>query len=124
MKRESITYIVTILLILSGVSVSAQQYEIPPTEATRGYVPVISDEQMEECIKLYNEANWLEEKIDSAVVNRYEALEVEAYNADIERYSNMTEKFNRECAGKQSKSACEAARKLNAAKGIKSQSCN
>jgi hypothetical protein len=91
----------------------ARTYEVPPTSSTRGSVPVISDEKMEECVKLYNDAKWLSNEINSMYVNQYDSNSVNNYNNKVRKHSSMIRKFNAECAGKQSYSAWKAAQKLN-----------
>ena len=91
----------------------AQQYVVPPSKSTRQHVPVISDAAMEKCVKLYKEANWLNDKLGMMVVDSYDQDAVAKYNGEIDKHSIMTNKFNKDCAGKQSQSAYEAARKLN-----------
>ncbi len=91
----------------------ARTYEVPPTSSTRGSVPVISDEKMEEYVKLYNEAKWLGDKINLMYVNQYDSSSVNNYNNKVRKHSLMIRKFNAECAGKQSYSAWKAAQKLN-----------
>lgn len=91
----------------------ARTYEVPPTSSTRGSVPVISDKKMEECVKLYNKSKWLSEDINSMYVNQYDNNSVKSYNDKVRQQRMMTQKFNTECAGKQSYSAWKAAKKLN-----------
>jgi len=100
------------ILFLSSL-IYGRTYEIPPTSSTRGSVPVISDEKMEECVKLYNESKWLGDEINSMYVNQYDSNSVNEYNNKIRKQQFMTRKFNAECAGKQSYSAWKAAQKLN-----------
>jgi hypothetical protein len=89
---------------------------VPPTESTSSSVPYISDEAMKECVRIYNEAKWLSDEIDSTEVDQYSEASVNAYNAKITRHANMLESFNRDCAGKQSESAYRAAQELNEGK--------
>ena len=91
----------------------AKTYEVPPTSSTRGSVPVISDIEMEECVKLYNKAKWMGEEINSMYVNQYDGNSVNNYNNKVRKHSSMIRRFNVECAGKQSYSAWKAAQKLN-----------
>ena len=112
---KKITYFTIVVLVMTfGVqSVSAQVYEVPPSSTVSGSVPWISDEAMESCVKLYNEGKWLGEKINSMQVDRYSQSSVSAYNNKVSKHSKLTNQFNQNCAGKQSKSAYEAAQKLN-----------
>lgn len=101
---------------LLSFPVHAQQqfiYEVPPSSQTRAHVPWIPDEDMENCVILYNEAKWLSERIRSTYVNRYNREEVNSYNAMVTKHKSMIDFFNSNCAGKQSKSAYEAAQRLN-----------
>lgn len=101
------------LFLSMGANVFAKNYEIPPSSSTSTNVPYISDEAMEQCVKDYNEAKWLAEKINKTNINRYSQSSVNDYNAKVARHSKMTADFNRNCAGKQSESAYRAAQKLN-----------
>ena len=105
------------ILFLSAILVSqcvfAQRYEVPPTSSTSSRTPVISDAAMEQCVKLYNQAKWLAEEIDRTHVDNYNHAAVNSYNNKISSHSQMTNRFNRDCSGKQSRSAYEAAKKLN-----------
>lgn len=102
-----------IILILSiGLTqMFSQNYEVPPTASGNGIV--ISDAAMEECVKLYNETKWLEEDIDRTVVDQYSSYSVNSYNTKIEKANMMSQRFNRDCAGRQSYSAWKAAQRLN-----------
>lgn len=115
----------TVVIILSCLPcfLSAQIYQVPPTFSSSSYGQTISDEKMEECIVLYNEAKWLVNQLDSIKVNTSIEEDVNSYNLQVEKHRRMTLKFNDECAGKQSLSACKAAQKLNAQNGLKVQSC-
>ena len=108
---------VNLTILISSIAFSynttAETYVVPPTSSTNSSVPVISDAAMEECVKLYNEAKWLGNKINSIAVNTYSQESVGNYNKKIQSHSKMTDTFNRDCAGKQSRSAYEAAKKLN-----------
>ena len=104
-----------LILCLLGyaTNIFANLYETPPTSATSTSVPVISDEQMYYCVKIYNEAKWLAQDLNSAYVDQYNENAVFEYNEAVRRHSSMINWFNENCAGKQSQSAYEAARKLN-----------
>ncbi len=115
---------VFLFLLLMPVCASAQPaYKVPPSSVTRAYVPVISDEMMERCVKIYNEGEWLSQELSSMNVNQYSRQEVNAYNRKVHLLNQKTDWFNRECAGKQSRSACEAAQKLNREQGLPVQPC-
>ncbi|VEG12525.1 hypothetical protein [Moraxella cuniculi] len=58
-------------LLFISTTVFAQSYKIPPTSSTSGYVPVISDKLMEQCVKVYNEAEWLKQDLKQTSVNQY-----------------------------------------------------
>ncbi|QFR42873.1 hypothetical protein [Sulfurimonas xiamenensis] len=107
--NKSIIFI-TLTLICS---LSAREYVAPPTSSTRGSVPVISDEAMEKCVKIYNEAEWLGEKLNNTYVNQYDSAAVNNYNQKVNEHSRMINYFNQNCAGKQSYSAWKATQKLN-----------
>ena len=78
---------------------------------------------MEQCVKIYNQAKWLGEELKNTYVDRYSQASVNNYNGKVNQHQQMTNWFNQNCAGKQSRSACEAARELNRKNGIKTQSC-
>jgi len=102
------------ILVMTVTSLFARQYEAPPSSSTSSRsVPYISDEAMEQCVKLYNEAKWLNEEIDNTYVNQYSQESVDTYNRKVNKHSNMINIFNRDCAGKQSYSAWKAAQRLN-----------
>lgn len=107
------TYLMMSLLILVAQSSNAQRYEIPPTASTGSGVPIISDHAMEQCVILYNHAKWLGEEMNRTHVNNYDSASVDSYNNKVQQHGQMTDRFNRDCAGKQSRSAAEAAKKLN-----------
>lgn len=98
-------------------------YEIPPSAQTYGNAPVISDEMMKECIKIYNKALAIERVLNSTFVNRYSSEEVNLYNQNVCMHSQLIDWFNANCAGKQSYSACKAAQELNRQRGLPEQSC-
>ncbi|WP_440887829.1 hypothetical protein [Vibrio sp. WZ-1] len=112
-KKKFILSASTVFLLVNSLSAYAQQYRVPPTSSTYGHVPVISDDKMEECIKLYNEAEWLSDKLSSMHVDQYNSDSVDNYNRQVNVHTNMIRRFNSECAGKQSRSAYEAAQRLN-----------
>ena len=98
---------------LSPISAQERSYEAPPSKSTFGSVPTISDAAMEQCVKLYNDGKWLLEELKNAKVDRYSQAAVDAYNAKVVKHGAMVDRFNRDCAGKQSESAARAARELN-----------
>lgn len=101
------------LSIIAVSSVLAQTYEVPPSDRTSSSTPYISDEAMERCVVLYNEAKWLAEEIENTQVDQYSQTSVDAYNKKITGHASMIDAFNRDCAGKQSESAYKAAQELN-----------
>ena len=89
-------------------------YDVPPSSSNSTISAfTISDEAMKICVELYNETQWLGERIDNTSVDKYSQSSVDAYNAMISNYGRMTDRFNQECAGKSSESAAKAARALN-----------
>jgi hypothetical protein len=90
-----------------------KQYEVPPSSRTQSNVPYISDQAMQACVKLYNEAKWLSDELKATRVDRSSRSAVDTYNAKVRRHSGMIDTFNRDCAGKQSESAWRAAQELN-----------
>ena len=101
-----------LILLLCVVNLlNGRDYVAPPTSSGNG--GVISDEAMENCVKIYNEATWLAEKLQVTNVNQYDSNSVNNYNNKVGEHSNMINYFNQNCAGKQSYSAWKAAQKLN-----------
>lgn len=119
---RSILFSFLFIFITSDIYAS-RVYVEPPSDPTFSHVPVISDEQMELCVKVYNESTWLSEELNYSHVNVYSEREVNEYNRKANDVNSMNEWFNRNCAGKQSRSACEAAQKLNREKGLPVQPC-
>ena len=101
-----------------------QHYIAPPTSSTHGHVPVISDEMEQQCVEIYNQAKWLGDSLRNTRVNQYSNDSVDLYNQKVAQHSQMINWFNQNCAGKQSRSTCEAAMELNRKNGIATQSCN
>lgn len=110
----SIKTAILALLVVASTEALAQTYEVPPSSSSPGSAPVISDAAMEQCVKLYNETKWFADSVNSSSVDSYDQASVDAHNAKVEKHSGMVDSFNRDCAGKQSQSAYEAAQKLNA----------
>ena len=110
---KTLNYNLGVLFVLSITltQMFSQNYEVPPE--VRGNGIGISDAAMEECVKLYNETKWLNEEIDRTVVDQYNSYSVNSYNAKVNKANMMNQMFNRDCAGRQSQSADEAAEKLN-----------
>ena len=102
------------LLIPISFNVFSKDYEIPPTSTTSSNAPWIPDEDMEMCVKKYNEAKWLSEELSKTNVDKYSQASVNAYNSKVSNHSRMIDYFNEYCAGKQSESAYKAAQKLTA----------
>lgn len=119
----NLKYIVFLSCILSITANAAERYDTPPISSTYGYVPVISDEQMEQCVKLYNESEWLYKELNGTDIDNYSQQSVDSYNRMVNQHSKMTHEFNEKCAGKQSRSACKAAQKINKEHGLSYQDC-
>ena len=99
--------------------VNNREYEVPPSGTEAIGASPISDEDMEYCVKIYNEAKWLKEEakglsatIEGTQVNRYNREAVDAYNAKVAEYNIMKERhdsmigyFNSHCANRQAASA-------------------
>ncbi len=113
MKKITNITAVFATMILNAQGAPEQVYEVPPSSTTSTSVPWISDQAMEVCVILYNEGKWLDKKINQTQVDRYSQSSIDAYNSKVNQHSQMINKFNQDCAGKQSKSAYEAAQKLN-----------
>ncbi len=113
MKKTIYVTAVIAAMILSTQVAVAKVYEVPPSSSTSSSVPVISDHAMEQCVILYNDAKDLKREMTSMYVDSYSQTSVNTYNNKVNRHSQMTNQFNRDCAGKQSESAYKAAQKLN-----------
>ena len=118
MKRIfTTTFIILLMILIQGAF--AYEYKVPPSSTTHGHVPYISDEAMEQCVILYNQAEQLQYEISSTQVDNYSQYSVDNYNDKVRKHSHMINEFNQNCAGKQSESAYKAAQKLNDEKTIK-----
>ena len=113
MRKTTYMTAIFLAMIFGTQGVSAKVYEVPPSSTTSSSVPWISDQAMEACVILYNEGKWLNEQINQIQVDRYSQSSVNTYNNKVNQHSQMINKFNRNCAGKQSRSSYEAAQKLN-----------
>ena len=105
-----------ILLSMAAPGIASAEdkiYEVPPSSVTSSSAPYISDYKMEQCVRLYNEIKWLGEDIKRKQTNVYTKSSIAVYNDLVDRHSSMVEKFNCDCAGRQSESAYKAAQKLN-----------
>ncbi|SMD00211.1 hypothetical protein SAMN02746065_1207 [Desulfocicer vacuolatum DSM 3385] len=106
----------TVLLIMGACGIATADdkiYKIPPSSTTYSSVPYISDHEMEQCVRLYNEIRWLGDDIKNKQTTLYTQSAINSYKNLADRYSSMVNKFNCDCAGKQSESAYRAAQKLN-----------
>lgn len=108
-------FVSSVFLLVFSTNVIAidKIYEAPPSSSTRGSAPYISDEAMERCVVLYNEAKWLHEALERTNVDQYSQHAVNTYNAKVAQHTEMTNYFNINCAGKQSESAYKKAQELN-----------
>lgn len=123
MMNIRLLILTTLFLPFSVIADGTQRYVIPPTSSTTDDVPTISDEAMERCIKIYNEAKWISERLDRAVVDTYNEKSVDSYNKMVSQHSIKQDTFNHQCAGKESYSACRAAQKLNKEQGLPYKEC-
>ncbi len=123
MKRTDLLFFLFLCLPYMSMAESAQRYVAPPISTTTAHVPTISDEAMEECVKLYNEAKWILEKLETTYVDNYNENSVKAYNRMVGIHQEKQSIFNNHCAGKRSYSACKAAQKLNKEQGLPYQEC-
>ena len=110
--NKNMSKLLAFVSIFISSNAIALTYEVPPS-TTGLHAPYISDVAMEKCVKLYNKAKWLLDEIDQIQVNSYSQTSVDNYNNKISTHSQMIGNFNQNCAGKQSRSAYEAAKKLN-----------
>ena len=78
---------------------------------------------MELCVERYNQAKRIQDKLSTAIVNRYSQNEVDNYNNKVREADMLIDWFNVNCAGKQSRSACEATKELNIKNGLPYQDC-
>ncbi|OOF44795.1 hypothetical protein [Rodentibacter trehalosifermentans] len=122
MSTKKRTFLI-VCSLLAGFAMANQPYTAPPTSFTQGYVPVISDAQMEQCVEIYNQAKWLGKALQNTYIDQYSQVSVNSYNDKVAQHQQMINWFNQNCAGKQSRSACEAARELNRKNGMETQRC-
>lgn len=123
MNQTRLTILCCLIFPSISLAETAQRFVAPPTSTTTSYVPTISDEAMEECVKIYNEAKWIGKKLDVTVVDNYSKESVNAYNKMVAQHQQRQNRFNAQCAGKRSYSACKAAQKLNQEQGLPYQKC-
>lgn len=78
---KPVNLIVFLFLCLPNISMaeSTQRYVAPPISTTTSHVPTISDAAMEECVRLYNEAKWISEKLETTYVDNYNEDSVNTY---------------------------------------------
>ena len=69
MNTKKIHFVLFFSFLCISVNVFAKNYEIPPSSSTSANVPYISDAAMEQCVRDYNEAKWLAEKINRTNIN-------------------------------------------------------
>lgn len=111
--KSLVSGLIVTVMAATATTLVAAEYKVPPSSTTHSSVPVISDRAMEACVKLYNHAEWLKDEIASMQVDRYSQNSIDNYNNKVGRHSEMINKFNNDCSGKQSRSAYEATQKLN-----------
>ena len=99
------------------------EYKVPPSYISSSSGGVISDEEMEQCVILYNQMLQLEDELNRTVVNPYSEYSVNYYNDKVRQHSSYVNRFNAQCADKQSRSACEQANKLNREQGLPETRC-
>lgn len=112
-----------LMTILTGNCLSDQVYTTPPSARSYGHVPVISDEMMQKCVEVYNQAKWLKDELSAKQYSLNSNEAVQDYNNKVNEVNSLSNWFNQNCAGKQSRSACEAANKLNKQQGLPTQDC-
>ena len=76
------------ILFFSSFALQAREYVVPPTSSA-GSAGVISDEAMEQCVILYNEANWLSEELDVTPVDNYSQASINSYNSKVQLFNDM-----------------------------------
>ena len=81
-------FLVATIVILGAFEIEGG-YEIPPSAQTYGNAPVISDEMMKECVKIYNKVLALERTLKLNRVNRYSSHEVNLYNQNVRMHSQL-----------------------------------
>lgn len=125
-----LTRLMALALLGSALTVSyaadnsgGRSYVMPPTQATTGSAPVISDAEMQKCVEMYNQANWLDQELAQMQVDLTSESSVNTYNTKVNQVNALTRLFNAKCAGKQSESACREANRLNREKGLPEVSC-
>ena len=111
--RLLINGVIVITMSFTSTALVAAEYKVPPTKTTHSSVPYISDKAMKKCVVLYNHAEWLKDELNTMNVDQYSQKSIDNYNNKVNRHTTMTQKFNRNCAGKQSYSAWKVAQELN-----------
>ena len=85
MNTKKLIFLTTCLVTTNVLA--NQQYVVPPTSSMHGYVPVISDAQMEQCVEIYNQAKWLGDSLRNTRVNQYSNDSVDLYNQKVAQHS-------------------------------------
>lgn len=117
-QKETVLSVVTfaaLIFPLLASSALGQTYEVPPSDPTISNPSAISDDEMKYCVKLYNDAEKLTEKIDRdrPQVDSYSQASVDAFNSQVETLNSMNSDYNENCEGKSSESAEENTQELN-----------
>ena len=108
-------------LLLQSALVSANQ---PATQTKAGgFIPVISDFDMKQCVKLSKKAEAEWQELLALPYDEQDEKKMKKVRNQIELHSRMVEQFNKNCAGRQSKSSCEKIKKARAAQGLDYQAC-
>lgn len=112
-----------LMTVLTDNCLSDQVFTVPPSDSSYGYAPVISDKMMQKCVEVYNKAKWLNEELSATQHSLNSNKAVKDFNKKVNEVNSLSNWFNQNCAGKQSRSACEAANKLNKQQGLPTQEC-
>lgn len=112
-----------LMTALTGNCLSDQVFTVPPSDSSYRYAPVISDEMMQKCVEVYNQTKWLKDELSAKQYNLNSNKAVKDFNKKVDEVNSLSSWFNQNCAGKQSKSACEATNKLNKQHGLPTQEC-
>lgn len=116
MKRLSCAFLLAVLPTMTAMA-------NPALEAKTGIVPVISDFDMQQCVKLFNKAEAEYQQLLAMPINEQDEKSVRKVRNQIELHSRMVEQFNLKCAGKQSQSSCEKTHRARTAQGLAYQDC-
>jgi hypothetical protein len=110
----SIVAFTALIFPLLASNALGQTYEALPDNSSIN-PEQITDEEMKYCIKLYNNAERLTEKIDRdrPQVDSYSEVSVSSFNTQVELLNSMNDDYNANCEGRDSSSSQRNTQELN-----------